>query len=143
MKITPQSVRCRGSRACRAEGRRGDRRWVGCNPLGNQQNEAKLATVSVFRTCLIRANSCLPRRRYAKAGDSWALRFFGSAPNASPPRTGHALPTLIFLSLSLLCTVSFAQISDNVAEREVQRRKAGISQGEAALARGQAAMKAK
>jgi general secretion pathway protein D len=38
---------------------------------------------------------------------------------------------------------SFAQTPDNVAEREVQRRQAGISQGEAALARGNAAMKAK
>jgi len=114
MKITPQSVRCSGSR-------------IGCNPLGNQQNETKLTTVSVFRTSLIGVNSC----------DSWALRFFSGA------LSGHALPTLIFLSLSLFCTISFAQTPDNVAEREVHRRQAGISQGEAALARGQAAMKAK
>jgi general secretion pathway protein D len=38
---------------------------------------------------------------------------------------------------------AFAQTPDNIAEREVQRRQAGITQGEAALARGQAAMKAK
>src|SRR5205814_245079 len=38
---------------------------------------------------------------------------------------------------------SFAQTADNVAEREVQRRQAGITQGDAALARGRAAMKAK
>jgi general secretion pathway protein D len=43
----------------------------------------------------------------------------------------------------LVCVSSFAQNPDNVAEREVQRRQAGISQGEAALARGKAAMKAK
>ncbi len=45
--------------------------------------------------------------------------------------------------LSLVCTSSLAQTPENVAEREVQRRQAGISQGEAALARGRAAMKAK
>jgi general secretion pathway protein D len=99
MKTTPQSVRCRGS-------------LVGCNPLGNQQKKTKLTKVSVFRTALIRVNSC------------------------------RALPTLIVLS-SLLCTINFAQTPDSVAEREVQRRQAGISQGEAALARGQAAMKAR
>src|SRR6266481_6877714 len=49
----------------------------------------------------------------------------------------------ILAGLSLVCASSFAQTPDSVAEREVQRRKAGISQGEAALARGQAAMKAK
>jgi len=50
---------------------------------------------------------------------------------------------LVFLSLFLICAWSFAQTPDSVAEREVQRRQAGITQGEAALARGQAAMKAK
>jgi general secretion pathway protein D len=45
--------------------------------------------------------------------------------------------------LLLVCASSFAQTADNVAEREVHRRQAGITQGEAALARGQAAMKAK
>src|SRR6266496_6039765 len=120
MKIKSQSLRCRDSRA-------------GCNPLSNQQKVRKLEKASVFRTSLIRVNSC----------DSWALRFFGGAPNASPARTGGALPILIFLSLSLFCTISLAQTPDSVAEREVQRRQAGISQGEAALARGQAAMKAK
>jgi general secretion pathway protein D len=114
MKILSQSLRCRRTRA-------------GCNPLGNEQKKTKLAKVSVFRTSLIRVNSC----------DSWARRFFGGAPS------GRALSILIFLSLSLFCTISFAQTPDSVAEREVQRRQTGISQGEAALARGQAAMKAK
>jgi general secretion pathway protein D len=45
--------------------------------------------------------------------------------------------------LLILCASSFAQTLDSVAEREVQRRQAGISQGEAALARGKAAMKAR
>src|SRR5690349_7189882 len=43
----------------------------------------------------------------------------------------------------VLCATSFAQSSDNVAEREVQRRQAAIPQGEAALKRGKSAMKAK
>jgi len=49
----------------------------------------------------------------------------------------------ILAGLSLVCASSFAQTPDSVAEREVHRRQAGITQGEAALARGQAAMKAK
>jgi general secretion pathway protein D len=53
------------------------------------------------------------------------------------------LSVVIAMCISLLCESSFAQTPDSVAEREVQRRQAGISQGEAALARGQAAMKAK
>jgi general secretion pathway protein D len=45
--------------------------------------------------------------------------------------------------VSLVCASSFGQTPDNIAEREVQRRQSGISQGEAALARGHAAMKAR
>src|SRR5437660_7876639 len=120
MKIKSQSLRCRRSRA-------------GCNPSSNQQKVTKLAKGSVFRTSLIRVNSC----------DSWALRFFGGAPSPRRASCGRALPILVFLSLSLFCTISFAQTPDSVAEREVHRRQTGISQGEAALARGQAAMKAK
>src|SRR5437016_13802225 len=120
MKITSQNPRCRHSRA-------------DCNPSSNQQKVTKLAKGSVFRTSLIRVNSC----------DSWALRFFGGAPSPRRASCGRALPILIFLSLSLFCTISFAQTPDSVAEREVHRRQTGISQGEAALARGQAAMKAK
>jgi general secretion pathway protein D len=47
------------------------------------------------------------------------------------------------LGLAALCASSFAQTPDSVAEREVLRRQVAIPQGEAALARGQAAMKAK
>src|SRR5215470_4168058 len=47
--------------------------------------------------------------------------------------------------LSIFCMSSFAQTGDgmSVAEREVQRRQSAIPQGEAALARGKAAMQAK
>src|SRR6266545_4814155 len=120
MKITPQSVRCRGSRA-------------GCNPLGNQHKQTKPTKVSVFDPSFIRADS----------RDSWAERSVGGAPNASPARTGGSLAVLVSLSLFLICASSLAQTPDSVAEREVQRRQAGITQGEAALARGQAAMKSK
>jgi general secretion pathway protein D len=51
--------------------------------------------------------------------------------------------SFILAGLWLVCASSFAQTPDSVAEREVQRRQATIPQGEAALARGQAAMKAK
>jgi general secretion pathway protein D len=62
-------------------------------------------------------------------------------------------PTQILLSFvafcftlicfSFVCATSFAQTPDSAAEREVQRRQAAIPQGEAALARGKSAMKAK
>src|SRR5438270_11907719 len=45
--------------------------------------------------------------------------------------------------LSIFCATGFAQTADNVAEREVHRRQADIPQGEAAMERGKAAMKAK
>src|SRR6266513_3381872 len=47
------------------------------------------------------------------------------------------------MCLSLVSATSFAQTSDNVAEREVQRRQAAMPQGEEALNRGKTAMKAK
>ncbi len=47
------------------------------------------------------------------------------------------------ICFSFICATSFAQTPDSVAEREVQRRQATIPQGEAALARGKSAMKAK
>jgi general secretion pathway protein D len=43
----------------------------------------------------------------------------------------------------VFCAASFAQSTETVAEREVQRRQSAIPQGEAALARGKAAMQAK
>src|SRR4029450_10818143 len=51
----------------------------------------------------------------------------------------------ILVSFVIFCfaAISFAQNADNIAEREVQRRQAAIPAGEAALARGQAAMRSK
>src|SRR5437016_5915216 len=98
--------------------------------FGNaEQKETKVARVSLFRLSLIRVNS----------RDSRALGSFGGAPG------GRALPALLIFAIcmSMLCATSFAQTLDNVAEREVQRRQAALPQGEAALARGKTAMKAK
>src|SRR5881227_2531527 len=53
------------------------------------------------------------------------------------------LPGFIALSQSLVCLSSFGQNFQGVAEREIQRRQTAIPQGEAALARGKAAMQAK
>src|SRR5262245_39161699 len=114
MKTTPQSVRCRRSRA-------------GCNLLGDQQRETKLTKLLGFKASFIRVNS----------RDSRVTGSFLGAPGCC------ALPALILLSLSVFCTTAFAQTPENVAEREVQRRQVGITQGEAAVARGQAAMKAR
>ena len=43
----------------------------------------------------------------------------------------------------LFCSTAFAQNADNIADREVQRRQAAIPAGEAALARGKSAIRAK
>src|SRR5205809_1561285 len=53
------------------------------------------------------------------------------------------LPGFIALSQSLTCLSGFGQNFQGVAEREIQRRQTAIPQGEAALVRGKAAMKAK
>ena len=53
------------------------------------------------------------------------------------------LPGLIALAQSLICLSSFGQNFQGVADREIQRRQSAIPQGEAALARGKAAMEAK
>ncbi len=129
MKTTPQSVRCSGSR-------------VGCDPLGNQQ-KTELMRVSIFRLSFIRS-FC----RGSRVGCNWLI-LAGDTPATTS--IFQSFRTNCFgvrcVVASLLVTVtsasSFAQTPDNVAEREVQKRQAGISQGEAALARGQAAMKAK
>jgi len=136
MKTIPQSVRYRGSRA-------------GCNPLGNQHKETKLTKVSVAsfirrfcRSTRVGCNSLI------LAEDTPATTMIVNTFRAAcPPVRGKCLGVRCIvaslLGLALVCASSLAQTPDNVAEREVQRRQAGISQGDAALARGKAAMKAK
>ena len=65
----------------------------------------------------------------------------GTAQRGAPPIVRHVFAALF--SVAALCATTFAQTPDSVAEREVQRRQASIPQGEAALARGKSAMKAK
>jgi general secretion pathway protein D len=68
------------------------------------------------------------------------------AAEGTPPLHPRSLAKSYFLiaaSFSLFCAASFAQSTETVAEREVQRRQSAIPQGEAALARGKAAIKAK
>ena len=106
--------------------------------FGNiEQKETKLRKVSLFRPSLIRVNS----------RDSRALSAVGRLCQ-TPWRfteTPYSRTRLVFFAIcfSILCATSFAQTVDNVAEREVQRRQAAMPQGEAALARGKSAMKAK
>src|SRR5438093_4200290 len=58
------------------------------------------------------------------------------------PLAGRWLQAIV-PAIFLICVTAFAQNADNIAEREVQRRQAGIPEGEAALARGKSAMKAR
>src|SRR6266487_3016213 len=80
------------------------------------------------------------------------FRAVGRSPRRMPIRNRRFTETpynpalaaiLMAGSLSIFCVSSFAQSSEPVAEREVQRRQSAIPQGEAALARGKAAMQAK
>jgi general secretion pathway protein D len=96
---------------------------IGCQALGDKPKKTKLTKASFWE---------LHPSRPAPAGF------------AAASRQSLFVPFVIFCNCFLFaCASSFAQTPDSVAEREVQRRQAGITQGEAALARGQAAMKAK
>jgi general secretion pathway protein D len=129
MKTIPQSVRCRGSR-------------TGCDWLGNQHKVRKLTKVSaasfIRRFCRGSRVGC---NSLILAGDTPATTIIVNTFRTKCLGVRCVLASL--LGLAAVCVSSFAQTPDNVAEREVQRRQAGISQGEAALARGKAAMKAK
>ena len=95
--------------------------------------------------CRVSRTGCDP---VILAGDTPATTIIvNTFRTARPPVCGKCLGVRCILAsllgLATVCVSSFAQTPDNVAEREVQRRQAGISQGEAALARGKAAIKAK
>jgi len=132
MKTTPQSVRCRAvGRLCQTLIKGWRFTETPYNPY--QQKETKLEKVSW------RAELC-------DAGQVHNSSVAGSQELAPPfvrLFASFVIFCFILAGLSLVCASSFAQTPDNVAEREVQRRQTGITQGEAALARGQAAMKAK
>src|SRR5436190_16858336 len=54
-----------------------------------------------------------------------------------------AVAAALWAALSLVAIPALAQTPDNIAEREVHRRQAAIPEGEAALARGKSALKAR
>src|SRR5437588_581324 len=60
----------------------------------------------------------------------------------SRPPTGRWLQAIVPIIL-LIVGVALAQTPDNIAEREMHRRQAAIPEGEAALARGKSALKAR
>src|SRR5215212_2415595 len=62
---------------------------------------------------------------------------------AAPLRHCASVAAALWAALLILTTTVRAQNPDNIAEREVQRRQAGIPAGEAALARGKSAMRSK
>ena len=146
MKTTPRSVRCRGS-------------LTGCNPLSNQHKETKLGWWDDRRcswfSSLASASELLQKRRedgcaLGKLATERVRPTGGHSRNRTGRFHGFRAKCLgvrcvlaSLLGLALVCASSLAQTPNNVAEREVQRRQAGITQGEAALARGKAAMKAK
>src|SRR6266496_3958453 len=106
--------------------------------FGNvEQKETKVGMVSVFRPSFIRVNSRDSRALSAVGRLCQTPWRFTETPYN---RTRFAFFAICF---SFVCATSFAQTPDNVAEREVQRRQAGLPQGEAALARGKTAMKVK
>ncbi|HEU0210124.1 MAG TPA: tetratricopeptide repeat protein [Candidatus Udaeobacter sp.] len=58
-------------------------------------------------------------------------------------KTTQNLTIIAAVCFFIIGVAGFAQTPDNIAEREVQRRQAAIPNGEAALARGKSAMKAR
>jgi len=58
-------------------------------------------------------------------------------------QTPKAVATALWAALLIIALPAFAQNADSIADREVQRRQAGIPAGEAALARGKSAIRAK
>src|SRR5690349_16794494 len=58
-------------------------------------------------------------------------------------KAGTPAGAAVWALLLALTTTAFGQSVDTIADREVQRRQAGMSQGEAAIARGQSALKAR
>ena len=62
---------------------------------------------------------------------------------AAGSEAATAVAAALWAALLILTTPAFAQNGDSIADREVQRRQAAIPAGEAALARGKSAIRAK
>src|SRR6266516_3345349 len=115
--------------------------------FGNiEQKETKIAKVSCWGThapspALWRALATNPATDFKQKETK--LTKVGLLAGRSRILVSFVTFCFILTCVSILCATSFAQTPDNVAEREVQRRQAGMPQGEAALKRGNSAMKAK
>jgi general secretion pathway protein D len=66
-----------------------------------------------------------------------------SRSGAAGSEAATAVAAALWAALSILTIPAFAQNADSIADREVQRRQSGIPAGEAALARGKSAIRAK
>src|SRR5438128_9146124 len=86
----------------------------------------------------MKKNSHPQKRSRCRASHSEAATAVAAGLWAAP-----VFPSLIAVCLSLFCATGTAQTPDTVAQREIQRRQTAIPAGEAALAQGRAAMKAK
>src|SRR5438132_7587430 len=86
----------------------------------------------------MKKNSHPQKRSRCRASHSEAATAVAAGLWAAP-----VFPSLIAVCLSLFCATGIAQTPDTVAQREIQRRQSAIPAGEAALAQGRAAMKAK
>src|SRR5258705_8266148 len=62
---------------------------------------------------------------------------------ASHSEAATSVAAALWAALLILTTPAFAQNADNIADREVQRRQAGMPAGEAALAPGKPPMRSK
>src|SRR5262245_15737216 len=62
---------------------------------------------------------------------------------ASHSEAATAVAAAVWMALFLMAMPALAQNADSIADREVQRRQAGIPEGEAALERGKSAIRAK
>src|SRR6266516_7048497 len=115
--------------------------------FGNiEQKETKIAKVSCWGThapspALWRALATNPATDFKQKETK--LTKVGLLAGRSRILVSFVTFCFTLICVSILCATSFAQTPDNVAEREVQRRQAGMPQGEAALKRGNSAMKAK
>src|ERR1041385_698444 len=63
--------------------------------------------------------------------------------HCSSQKAARAVVAILWAPLFAVTTAALAQTPDSIAEREVHRRQAAIPDGEAALARGKSALKAR
>jgi type II secretory pathway component GspD/PulD (secretin)/tetratricopeptide (TPR) repeat protein len=98
----------------------------------------------IGRLCQSRSHSGFTEWRWRAPSDMDGQakgRVSGSRTSQTP--YNRIAPALFGICMLVLCGAAFAQNADSIADREVQRRQSGIPAGEAALARGKSAIRAK